>query len=169
MPVPDLQAAAARRTTPAARPGRCCRPIPTPPAAGDPPADVFFVSPDHLRRRRATGTPRSTTPSADRLFRRVMAPNYAGPFVRVGRIFAPRYRQAGLYSLLTLRDDARDARAVRLWRRGRGLPLLARPRRRRPAVRHGRGGAGRHAGRAAAGRGDRAQPAAARAAGRRPI
>jgi hypothetical protein len=28
----------------------------------------------------------------------------------VGRIFAPRYRQASLYSLLTLRDDARDAR-----------------------------------------------------------
>jgi hypothetical protein len=39
-----------------------------------------------------------------------MAPNYAGPFVRVGRIFAPRYRQAGLYSLMTLREDARDAR-----------------------------------------------------------
>ena len=40
-----------------------------------------------------------------------MAPNYAGPFVRVGRIFAPRYREAGLYSLMTLREDAREARA----------------------------------------------------------
>ena len=39
-----------------------------------------------------------------------MAPNYAGPFARVGRIFAPRYRQAGLYSLMTLREDAREAR-----------------------------------------------------------
>jgi hypothetical protein len=39
-----------------------------------------------------------------------MAPNYAGPFVRVGRIFAPRYRQASLYSHLTLREDAKDAR-----------------------------------------------------------
>ena len=28
-----------------------------------------------------------------------MAPNYAGPFVRVGRLFAPRYRQASLYTL----------------------------------------------------------------------
>ena len=37
-------------------------------------------------------------------------PNYAGPFERVGRLFAPRYRQASLYTYLTLRDDARDAR-----------------------------------------------------------
>jgi hypothetical protein len=40
-----------------------------------------------------------------------MLPNYAGPFARVGRVFAPRYRQASLYAQLTLRDDARDARA----------------------------------------------------------
>ena len=68
---------------------------------------------------------RSSDPKADRVFRRVMAPNYAGPFVRVGRVFAPRYRQAGFYSLLTLRDDAKDARrfaygdvqaAFRYWR-----------------------------------------------------
>ena len=39
-----------------------------------------------------------------------MLPNYAGPFVRVGRLFAPRYRQASLFAQLTLRDDARDAR-----------------------------------------------------------
>jgi len=39
-----------------------------------------------------------------------MLPNYAAPFARVGRIFAPHYRQASLYTFLTLRDDARDAR-----------------------------------------------------------
>jgi hypothetical protein len=55
--------------------------------------------------------------------------------VRVGRIFAPRYRQAGLYSLLTLREDAREARkfaygdvarAFRYWRDhdGQGRPFL---------------------------------------------
>jgi len=33
-----------------------------------------------------------------------------GPFARSGRLFAPRYRQASLYTALTLRDDARDAR-----------------------------------------------------------
>src|SRR6185437_15767180 len=46
----------------------------------------------------------------DKLFRRVMAPNYAGPFVCVGRLYAPRYRQASLYSELTLREDAQEAR-----------------------------------------------------------
>ncbi len=40
-----------------------------------------------------------------------MIPNYAGPFAPVGRVFAPRYRQANLYSMLTLREDAREARA----------------------------------------------------------
>jgi hypothetical protein len=30
--------------------------------------------------------------------------------VRVGRLFAPRYRQASLFSQMTLRDDAKDAR-----------------------------------------------------------
>jgi hypothetical protein len=97
---------------------------PDAPAAKEPPADVFFVSPTTY-----AGGPQWNAPigdaRADRLFRQVMAPNYAGPFVRVGRIFAPRYRQAGLYSLLTLREDAREARkfaygdvatAFRYWR-----------------------------------------------------
>jgi hypothetical protein len=97
---------------------------PQAPAAGDPPADIFFVAPTTFEGG-AQWNDRIDDPSADRLFRRVMAPNYAGPFVRVGRIFAPRYRQAGLYSLLTLREDARDARrfaygdvaaAFRYWR-----------------------------------------------------
>jgi hypothetical protein len=83
---------------------------PQAPGAGDPPADVFFVSPTTYAGGKQWNDP-IDDPKADRLFRRVMAPNYAGPFVRVGRIFAPRYRQAGLYSLLTLRDDAKDARA----------------------------------------------------------
>ena len=74
------------------------------------PADVFFVHPttydggDHW-----TGP--TEDPEAARLFTQVMAPNYAGPFRSVGRIFAPRYRQASLYTQLTTRDDAREARA----------------------------------------------------------
>ena len=40
-----------------------------------------------------------------------MLPNYAGPFFRSGRLFAPRYRQASLYAMLALREDAREARA----------------------------------------------------------
>jgi hypothetical protein len=77
--------------------------------AAEPPADVFFLSPTTYDGGRHWNGP-IDDPRADRLFRRVMAPNYAGPFVRVGRIFAPRYRQASLYTLMTLREDAKDAR-----------------------------------------------------------
>jgi hypothetical protein len=80
-----------------------------PPRPGDPPADVFFLAPTTYDGGQHWNAPIGE-PKADRLFRRVMAPNYVGPFVRVGRIHAPRYRQASLYSLLTLREDAREAR-----------------------------------------------------------
>ena len=82
---------------------------PAAPAAGDPPVDVFFIAPTTYDGGRHWNAPVDDMPS-DRLFRRVMAPNYAGPFVRVGRLFAPRYREASLYSLTTLREDAREAR-----------------------------------------------------------
>jgi hypothetical protein len=48
---------------------------------------------------------------ADAYLFRVVLPNYAGPFARAGAVSAPRYRQASLYTRLTLRDDAREARA----------------------------------------------------------
>lgn len=48
---------------------------------------------------------------ADAYLRRVVLPNYAGPFAGAGAITAPRYRQASLYTRLTLREDAREARA----------------------------------------------------------
>ena len=41
---------------------------------------------------------------------RVMLPNYAAPFDAVGDLFAPRYRQASLYTKSTLWDDALEAR-----------------------------------------------------------
>lgn len=47
----------------------------------------------------------------ERWLREVVLPNYAGPFARAGRVSAPRYRQASLYTRLTLREDAREARA----------------------------------------------------------
>ncbi len=107
---------------------------PTMPGVADPRADVFFISPTTYEGGPEWNDPIGD-PRSDRVFRRVMAPNYAGPFVRVGRIFAPRYRQAGLYSFLTLREDARDARkfaygdvlaAFRYWRDhdGQGRPFL---------------------------------------------
>lgn len=73
------------------------------------PVDVFFLSPTTY-----DGGEQWNAPIDDRksipFFRRVIAPNYVGPFVRVGRVFAPSYRQASLYSQLTLREDAREAR-----------------------------------------------------------
>jgi hypothetical protein len=48
---------------------------------------------------------------ADAYLARVVLPNYAGPFARAGSVSAPHYRQASLYTRLTLRDDAREARA----------------------------------------------------------
>jgi len=87
--------------------------MPTNPArtgAWSPRADVFFLSPTTYDGGEQWNAPIDDR-KGGRQFRRTMAPNYAGPFVRVGRIFAPRYRQASLYSELTLREDAREARA----------------------------------------------------------
>jgi len=83
---------------------------PDKPRYDDPPADVFFIHPttydggDHWNAPFRDGR-------ATRLTREVMLPNYAGPFAKAGRVFAPHYRQASLYAQLTLREDAREARA----------------------------------------------------------
>jgi hypothetical protein len=80
------------------------------PADGsDRPADVFFIAPTTYDGGRNWNA-RLNARKANRQFQDVMAPNYVGPFVSVGRVFAPRYRQASLYSLTTLREDAREAR-----------------------------------------------------------
>ena len=80
-----------------------------PMTAGGPAADVFFIPPTTYDGGQNWNA-RLGHPKAARQFREVMAPNYVGPFVSVGRIFAPNYRQASLYSLTTLREDAREAR-----------------------------------------------------------
>lgn len=79
------------------------------PTAADPSVDVFFVHPTTFDGGRDWNGG-IDQPKAQRFLSRVVLPNYAGPFERVGRLFAPRYRQASLYTYLTLRDDARDAR-----------------------------------------------------------
>lgn len=78
-------------------------------APADRPVDVFFVHPTTFDGGRDWNGG-IDQPKASRFLSRVVLPNYAGPFDRVGRVFAPRYRQASLYTYLTLRDDARDAR-----------------------------------------------------------
>ena len=75
----------------------------------DPPADVFFVHPTTFDGGRNWNGPIDDA-RANRILARVMLPNYAGPFQRVGRVFAPRYRQASLYAFLTNKEDAQEAR-----------------------------------------------------------
>jgi hypothetical protein len=80
-----------------------------PTAGAKAPADVFFVHPTTYDGGRDWNAPYDQ-PKAERYLSRVMLPNYAAPFARAGRIYAPHYRQSSLYTFLTLRDDARDAR-----------------------------------------------------------
>lgn len=98
------------------------------------PADVFFIAPTTYDGGEHWNAP-FRDQEARRLLDRVMLPNYAGPFARVGRVFAPNYRQASLYSQLTLREDARSARrfaygdiqaAFRYWKANHdtGRPLV---------------------------------------------
>lgn len=78
------------------------------PGAGD--AQVFFVHSTTYDGGSEWNGPIGDR-KADGYLRRVVLPNYAGPFARLGSVSAPRYRQASLYSRLTLREDAREARA----------------------------------------------------------
>lgn len=100
-PAPDY----ARREAWAVLPQR-----PEQPASGDPPADVFFVHPTTYDGGRHWNA-RVGARRGERFLQEVALPNYAGPFARVGRVFAPRYRQASLYAHSTQREDAREARA----------------------------------------------------------
>ncbi len=74
------------------------------------PVDIFFIHPTTFNGGRNWNGPIDDRGAA-RDLERIMLPNYAGPFARVGRVFAPRYRQASLYAYqMALREDARDAR-----------------------------------------------------------
>jgi hypothetical protein len=82
------------------------------PAAGAPPAgpaDVFFIHPTTYKGGKYWNGPIFDRASNETLTR-VILPNYAGPFASLGDVFAPRYRQASLYTKSTLWDDALDAR-----------------------------------------------------------
>ncbi len=78
------------------------------------PAAIFFVHSTTYDGGREWNGPIGDA-KADAWLKRVVLPNYAGPFARAGEISAPRYRQGSLYTRLTLRDDAREARAF-AWR-----------------------------------------------------
>ncbi len=82
---------------------------PAHPGAQDGAVDVFFVHPTTYNGGEQWNGPIAYQRAARQLSR-VMLPNYAGPFARVGRVFAPRYRQASVYAMASLREDALDAR-----------------------------------------------------------
>src|SRR5690606_38917336 len=73
-------------------------------------ADGLFVHPPTSDGGRHWNAPFDDA-DPDAFLHRVMLPNYVGPYLRSGRVFAPRYRQASLYTRFTRRDDAREARA----------------------------------------------------------
>ena len=96
----------------AARSGWVLAPAdPTRATPADPPADVFFVHPTTYDSPHGWNAPTGDERS-QHLLQTVMIPNYAGPFAQVGRVFAPQYREATLFSLMTYRDDAQDARRL---------------------------------------------------------
>lgn len=77
---------------------------------GSGPAAVFFIHSTTYDGGKEWNGPIGEA-EADAWLFRVVIPNYAGPFARSGRLSIPRYRQGSLYTRLTLRDDAREARA----------------------------------------------------------
>ncbi|MGI8839632.1 MAG: DUF3089 domain-containing protein [Caulobacteraceae bacterium] len=83
--------------------------LPSEASAESRPAAVFFVHPTTFDGGKDWNGPIGDRRSAA-LLDRVMLPNYAAPFAAVGAVFAPRYRQASLYTSLTLFDDAVEAR-----------------------------------------------------------
>lgn len=78
------------------------------PQAGDVP--VFFVAPTTFAGKGEWNGPIDDA-AARAYLARVVVPNHVGPFERAGPISLPYYRQGSLYTRLTLRDDAREARA----------------------------------------------------------
>ncbi len=86
------------------------------PAVSPQPVDVFFVHPTSypVSFTSYNGQRHWNAPAYDhgagQVLSRVMLPNYAAPFDAVGDLYAPRYRQASLYTKSTLWDDALEAR-----------------------------------------------------------
>ncbi|MDC7674844.1 DUF3089 domain-containing protein [Asticcacaulis machinosus] len=72
-------------------------------------ADVFFVHATSYSVGKEWLGPIDDQAASDDILQ-MQLPNYAAPFATEGNVYAPRYRQAGLYSMLTRREDAREAR-----------------------------------------------------------
>lgn len=71
-------------------------------------ADVFVIVPTVYKGGEHWNLPVDDTRRIEKLSR-ITRPNYVDTFSDVGRLFAPYYRQASIYSFLTTREDARRA------------------------------------------------------------
>lgn len=70
--------------------------------------DVFVVAPTIYLGRQHWNAPLQDL-KVQTNFKRIVLPNYIHPYQSAGRVFAPKYRQAALYSFLNNREDARIA------------------------------------------------------------
>lgn len=70
--------------------------------------DVFVVVPSVYRGGKHWVL-RSDDLKRKNKLQRIVRPNYVAPYGSAGRLFAPYYRQASLYSFMTAREDARKA------------------------------------------------------------
>ncbi len=70
--------------------------------------DIFVVIPTFYLGGEHWNAP-LTSEKLQRSFTRIAIPNYVLPYKNAGRVYAPVYRQAALYTFLTNRDDAVDA------------------------------------------------------------
>ena len=71
-------------------------------------ADVFVIVPTIYKGGEHWNLPVDDTRRIENL-NRITRPNYVDTFSDVGRLFAPYYRQASLYTFMTTREDARRA------------------------------------------------------------
>jgi hypothetical protein len=84
--------------------------LPDPAAAPQPgEVDVFFLHPTAYNGGKHWNSP-ILDHAATVTLTQVMLPNYAAPFDAVGDVYAPRYREASLFTKSTLWDDAIEAR-----------------------------------------------------------
>ena len=74
-------------------------------------ADVFYIHSTTYYRRRMWNAPIDAA-DADQMRRTIAEPNEAGPFTAIGEVYAPRYREATLYSQFTHKYDGLAARQL---------------------------------------------------------
>ena len=67
-------------------------------------ADIFYIHSSTFTSNDRWNAP-LTHSAADSVLRRIAAPNEAGPFLRIGAVYGPRYRQATLYAAFTHKFD----------------------------------------------------------------